>query len=475
MHISTKRPFMNLKEYKTFCVILGSIVLGHNFGIMGPTLVHLEYLFRTDTQSMAMAYTAGYVGGFIGAIVCGFLFDQYDCDYQFAVSFLLMGLSTSAATWMPSTGLYSLVMAMRQFLISYISTGMTPYIINMWHGSKYKNAIFQMSDTAWSIGSFAVPLVTLPFLAPLPGKKTYLLNKYVNPYIKPEDTVVDYSDEIVLNYDNHELSTTRATTTQLPIPHEIYTVRYPYMIIGASAIVVSFLFTLAKKPNRTTQIHTSEGTTLNDNFSKRMTTLSNLSYRYNLKLILKILIFTYACFIVWQGTVLGTFLSVFVIKGLGWPVKNGPLITSLFRGSQGIGRLCGIVTSLYLNPSQILAINMLIGVFAYCQMILAVCVIHSNRLVWFSTVMAGLSVSNSFPMAVLWGTQYLQAKASYSSLIGVALSVGTMTSASLAGYLFQNYSHTSVIYLLMFASIFNILLFCVMQVASKVHSDSLYS
>lgn len=431
--------------YRTLCIVLWSIVSGLNFGILGPTLVHLEYVLHTDTQGMAMAFTGDNFGTFIGAILGGIFFDRYGfSEYQFYHTFLWMGVFTSLAPWTPNVFLYCVMMSIRSFILGYGATGLSPYLLHLWKGHRFRNGIFQATDVTWSIGCFLIPLVTLPFLSDLPQKEK--------------------------KYENVE---NKSMSTNIPEDTSIYNVRYPYMIVGTFSMIIGLMFYVAYKLPSSKQF-------ISINSSKSQFNKPGAKEEYaiptgrtrKLKKWLIFLVSMYTAFIVWQGTLCGTFLSVFVIKGLGWPVHKGPLITSAFRGAQGVGRFIGVPIALFLTPTQMLVINMVIGITAYCTMFCAVMIFNSEVLMWVSTIMAGMAVSNSFPTAYLWGVEYIPATAAYSSLFGASLAFGAMTSGSLAGYLFDNYTHNCVIYLLFCASVTNIVIFIIMNTTAKHYTKS---
>ena len=51
--------------------------------------------------------------------------------------------------------------------------------------------------------------------------------------------------------------------------------------------------------------------------------------------------FFFFFFYVWCESILGGYIAAFVIEGLHWPVYKGPLLTSVFWGALGIGRVLG--------------------------------------------------------------------------------------------------------------------------------------
>lgn len=473
----------NLRYYRTACLFLGYIVIGQSYGIVGPTLVHMEHVLNTNTQGMAMSFSGDNIGAFIGALLCGLLFDQFSCELQFSYGFISIAILTSLAPWMPNVYLFCVTMTARSIVLGYINSAGKPYMLKLWLGQKYKDAMFQASQASWSLGAFTIPLLVIPFLCNLPsqhnktltsnsGGEHSVINKHHLHLGASRELMQIKSNVAEIIESNYPVEDEDLIT---PRGNEYLKVRYAYCIIGVFATLASVLFYRATK-----QVDISQnGGSIREQELARLTTAqstvtetqhSESDLRADrFETVLTALIFIYTSFTVWQGTILGTFLSAFVIKELDWSVEKGPLITSVFRGVQGLGRVMGIPLSMYLFPGKILLLSMILAFSAYSVMLSAVIVFQSESLVWLSTAMAGLALSNSYSTTVLWGAQYLRIKASYGSLFVAAASFGGMTSGFLAGHLFQHHRPHSVIYIILFAVMLNMVLFCVMNVTVKFY------
>lgn len=427
----------NINLYKTVCMFIAIIVSGFGYGIVGPTLLHLEYLLHTNTQNMAIVFSIDSVGSFIGSIISGFHFDKFSYEFQFFQYSVLAGILTCLSTFMGNIYTFGIIMFIRSVIGGYSGSGARPYLLRLWTGSKYKSSVFQASEVVWAIGAFISPLCVIPFLSEIP--------KFVDTKSESKPLLAnDKLDYEALTY-----------------------VRYPHIMVGMMTITTGTLFyhVYILKKSKSIEKTTFENT--DGNTLEHTGYYDNSSTSRKLQNFLFAQVFLYACFVIWQGHTLGTFLSVFVIKGLGWSVEKGPLITSLFRGTQAIVRFLGVFISMYLSPTQILTINMIFGITAYTTLYVAVNILHSESLIWISVVMSSFAVSNSFPTIVLWGSQYLPVKASYGSLFSAAGSVGGMTCISLVGYLFENVTKNAIIYVALFGVICNSILFVVMHITVR--------
>jgi len=50
--------------------------------LLGTTIVHMERLFDSDTATMSWTFTMFSLGYFVGAVACGFIFDQVNHELQ---------------------------------------------------------------------------------------------------------------------------------------------------------------------------------------------------------------------------------------------------------------------------------------------------------------------------------------------------------------------------------------------------------
>ena len=60
--------------------------------VLGPTLVQLQELFQTDTQTMAWTFTCFFIGYILGACLCGVIYDTVNSELLFMLSIMLAGI-----------------------------------------------------------------------------------------------------------------------------------------------------------------------------------------------------------------------------------------------------------------------------------------------------------------------------------------------------------------------------------------------
>ena len=77
---------------------------------VGTTLVHMERLFNSDTATMSWTFTVMAVGYFIGAVICGFIFDHINHELQLLIVNCIGAVTIAAAPFFTMLPLYIAVL-----------------------------------------------------------------------------------------------------------------------------------------------------------------------------------------------------------------------------------------------------------------------------------------------------------------------------------------------------------------------------
>lgn len=489
-----KLTSVNIRLYKTLCTFLLCLSMGITSGSIGPTLVHMEYILHTTTQGMALTITWECAGSLLGAIICAKVCEKYGhWETQFTIGMSVSGLLTASGPWLPNLYCYCLAVGLRGIILVYLATAAKTYIMKLWDGHSYKDSIFQGYITIWSVGAFVSPFIAIPFLCHLPEhhkKNIILMDKTASVNL----TVVNSNDVHSFKVQSHTSRNLHETLiksaeqkisdmvsiTASDTPKDLYKVKYLFALIGFISIVTAIMFHFARNVNISqlgrsfqTKVRNSECTDENDLPTLKKTKHeTDTTQNYILQKVLEILLFLYNCLVEWPSTILGIFLSPFVIKGLGWSTEQGPLIVSAFRGGQGAGRVIGIFLSMYVSPGKMLTNNMVVSAVSYVMMLLAVTFYHSDTMLWCGTVLAGLGIASSYSTLMIWGTQHLHISAAYCSIFSASSSVGSMISAAVSGFLFKLFSPIAIIYALIVCVLVKMLIFAMMKVIGDWYSNS---
>ena len=429
----------------TLCLYAVFMSHGLNISITGPTLVHVGYLYGTDVAGMSIVYTCNALGHLTGSFLCALVFDRFNHELQLFLGTLAMGLLLMVQPWLPHLYMFYAAACMMATAAGFIDSCGQSYVIRLWTGHRFKDPTMQGIHGIWSLGAFIGPFIVSPFLVDLP---------------------VEAGRGTTVSFENITYETSSPHNNDLPVTiHGIESVRFPYLIVGAFQCLVATTYTIIlccmksvrqqKKKNSgsTNKIVTNTGETLT--FKIPMLTMEFFFF------------FIYA----WCESIPGAYIAAFVITGLNWPVYKGPLMTSVFWGSLGLGRILGAPISIIFSLRTMIIFNIALTTIAFIVMLFSS--VAPEYVLWISVAAAGLGMSTTFASVILWTSNYITITGSIGSLFVVSSAFGRMSSAPLTGFLFQNKTHMWVVYLSLFAALINVVLFPLMSVFAKCHMISI--
>ena len=427
----------------TLCLYAAFLSLGCTISISGSTLVHVGYLYGTDVAGMSIDYTCSSLGYLAGSLLCALLFDRYNHELQLFLCTLTMGVFMMVQPWLPHLYMFYAASFMKAMAGGFIDSCGQSYAIKLWTGHRFKDPILQGAHSTWSLGAFIGPFIVGPFLVDLPPKIGIETNTTSNLTIIMHETSSPVSDDLKVNIDGIE------------------NVRYPYLIVGMIGCMVSttyaIIFCFIKSVNKQ-ETNNSGGTNESGPPSGETS---------GFKIPMLTLQFFFYFFYIWCESIPGGYIAAFVIEGLHWPVHKGPLLTSVFWGALGIGRILGAPMSVLFSPSTMIAFNIAVTTVAFLVMLFSS--MMPEYVLWISVAAAGMGMSTTFASTILWTSNYITITGSIGSLSLIASSCGVMSAASLTGFLFQNMSHMWVVYLSLLAAIIHTVLFSVMGIFAKCH------
>ena len=152
------------------------------------------------------------------------------------------------------------------------------------------------------------------------------------------------------------------------------------------------------------------------------------------------------------------FLMTYCIKQLGWEKTDGSIATSLYWAAFSFGRFCGIFLIKRFKPTQLLFVYLILLCGAFVAFYITT--ILSSPVIWFFIPFAGFSMSIVFPCIFTWTEEsILNVTGKISSMFLISASSGLMLNPILLGYLMDNFTPLSFVYLLFSESVLCLLLF----------------
>ena len=373
------------------------------------------------------------------------VYDHFNEELQFCVFTFLMGATTVICPWATSVQWFYAFKGIGAITMGYIDAMGQTYIITIWSGHRLKQAMHQTMMTIYSIGATFGPLLIAPFLVDL-----------------PDDDEDCHNDEKAANTsslvtDIFNIDDTNVTSLCSREVLGIENVRYAYALIGCIASAGSVLFLVAFRV-MDSPVRRKKAPTLakhKDNFLPA----ENKHFKIAMLTIL-FLLTSFHTFII-----VPSWISSFVIKGLGWDAKKGPLITSVYWFSNLAGRIVSIPLSIVLSP--VVMVTTYMTATTVTLVLTLFVAFYKPVLLWFAVSLVGFCLATTFGTTILWTSQHMQVTGSVSSVLVCGFSAGLMTAGAVAGYLFEAYSPFWVLYLSLIASFVQLLLFGIANVLTK--------
>jgi MFS family permease len=94
---------------------------GFCFPVLNQTLVHMEYFFNASTATLSIAVTLANVGGLLGSILCGFVFDVFNHELTFVIASFLQGVPTILAPNMGGIVPFTVAVCTQAIAIGFIA------------------------------------------------------------------------------------------------------------------------------------------------------------------------------------------------------------------------------------------------------------------------------------------------------------------------------------------------------------------
>ena len=279
-------------------------------------------------------------------------------------------------------------------------------------------------------------------------------------------------------HDDSTLLTERRELFVTSCSDHVVDVRSAYFIVGCFSVVAATICVIVYIVSGPTLKRKSYGdvTTTIENEAEKKNSENSAEYlskprRYLMLSIMSI----YCAFIIYFNFLPTHFVSPFVIQGLNWPVEYGPMMTSVFTGLAGAGRVLCIPLAYFMSPTVMISIMLVASTAAYALM----CFISvlPGFMLWFSIGLAGIGSCALQTFSILWLGQHVPITAATGSLLLMSGSVGGISGSALVGRLMP-VNHMFLAYICIIACVIDIVLFTLMQcIATRgktTRKDSVY-
>ena len=445
----------------TACIYLYMMCIGMCTSIFGPTLVHVSLLYDVTLADMSNVIMTNNIANLIGSFGAGVLFDRFNANLQESITVLLMGLTIAFAPFATSFYSYQFLMATECFCQGYLYSAIPGQIYELWDASRFKGSILQGCYSVWTLGLFLTPLLSIPFLSDLSEHCLDLA----------EGKTAERAKDVI----NRDMNKTSATSAQEEVSDwtmtstcsdDVIDVQNAYVTVGCFSIVVAiicFIVFLVNRPSLRKKTFSDVTISTNYEAVKKNAQSSSAVLPKPKRYVLLCLMSLFCAFVIYFSYLPTHFINTFAMQGLEWPVGHGAVMTSVFTGLGGAGRVLSVPLAYFASPG-LMIISMLAASTA--SFVLMCCITFlPDFMVWCSFGLAGLSSSALCTFNILWIGQHIPVTSATGSLFLISGSVGAITGSWILGRL-MIVNHMWLIYVCLIACLIDFLLFVAMKIVA---------
>ena len=420
IHVELPPPqFFFYKFVKQIVLFLLWIAMGIGLGITGPVLPDLKDMFDSDYEELGRAQAMTSIGFISGSFIGGIVHERWHkhTDMIMAISMLINGIATAALPWAPSLAAYVSIYTVSGIAISVVNAGGITMVLDLW-GEKSASAMFTL-HLGFGTGAFLGPLVAKPFISAKIGEVVFT-------NISGMNATGNWSNE------------THIEDIMRPA-----NLAFPFGITGALDLLFTIVFMLYYICGLPKGMPFREGTSsIKALFNPGQCTAGNSAYG----IIILILLFIFYIQAIGGEIVFGQFLYTFATESdVNFTSPQAVTLTSTFYLCHLSGRALGAVLSKFL-PINLIITNNIIGLIASTAL-LAIFGYDYPLALWIGTGVIGLLCSFMYPAGAIWANLYMDVNSMAVMVMNIGGSVGFIIYNSLCGYLIENVSMRSFLYL----------------------------
>ncbi|ESP04295.1 hypothetical protein LOTGIDRAFT_170885 [Lottia gigantea] len=432
----------------TMFILIGYIGMGFIQAQRGSAFLDIQLLTGSTLEKASYFFTAGAMGGVVGAVIFGGLYDKFNKNLILFI--VLLGLSVTVSV-IPYCTVYA-AMVVAWFCNTICLGGWdataSAEVVRIWN-LESQTYLF-LVNSGYSVGAIMGPLATEPFLVP----KVMITNTTVpaNSINKLSENTSDSTqfNETGLIYN----SSCGNYTQNLKLNIQLH---YAYAISAVIALVTSLplLYLFYKNYHRTA---VKNSTT---DYSK----VQELPIHHFAAAIC-IVMATYIC-ISGIEDAFASFLMTFVVKQLNWSKTTGAQLSAVFFGAYSLVRASCIFIADLVGP-RLFLLSSMTGV-VLCGVGITLCsVYHSSIGVWIFIGLSGAFIGIIFPIGISWiNKTVVSVTGRVSSFVVVGSAIGKLCNPIILGYFMEEFSPLSFCYIIIFEASFCILVCLISTVYSQ--------
>ncbi|KAK6165705.1 hypothetical protein SNE40_022583 [Patella caerulea] len=465
----TKTPFERWADVgyrtrlkQTIYLLIANIAMGFISAQKGAAFLDIQLITNTSFESASFFFTAYAVGGVVGALVFGGLYDKFNRNLLLYLT--VLGMSATVVIIPYCTAYEAMLVAWfcNAFFKGGFDASSNAEVVRMW--DLESQPYLFLINLGFSIGALFGPLVTEPFLVPkeLVGRvwnSTHVMcsnGTNVNESTPADLTGSfghDPSYKIGVNFTLNDAACSNSTET----PDLKIRLHYAYAISGALAFIASFplLYQTCRKGKFQPTKRTSPDPETDQELPIR---------HYIIAIIIIVLTFVFNNSI---EDAFSSFLMTFVVKQLNWSKTQGAQLSSMFFGMYVIVRALGIFFADLLSPTLLLFGSLAILLVSIAG--LTISSIYSGHIgVWICVAACGFIIGVLFPIGVAWiNKSIVSVSGKMSSIMLMGSATGRLCNPIALGYFMKEFSPLWFCYLSLFEAAISITIFVMSTIYSK--------
>lgn len=444
------------ERWVTYYLLLGwSAELGNGViqTITGPMQPYLAFNLETDTSTINLVWTLGFMGFLVGSLLTSHIFTKYLKTARLKLLTLffvlfLTGLSTAALPFSNNLPLLLLSRFIQFLCYGIFLTGdsvLLVYTLGPEKSRPFINTLHFFISIGFLLGTFLVQ----PFL-PETREKVCRSKELESQLISGNASLADIhgNSSVVLNelFEGNKSAELVAGNNSLAVNTEvienmlgIQSIAWPFIISAGWCMLVSAGFLmLATSSLEMPQFYDENTNTRHKDVGLRKLTRG----RKHTFLVFIILFFALS------GAIVRVFQSMSMTFALCGPLAlashRAALTDSFYSSGMCLGRLVSILLATRFLPSTLLCGSTVCCLAA--SLLLVVLAPHYAISLYCGVAIMGFFVSWQFGTGFSWTSQHMNITGRLSSIFFIGLGLGSLSSPPLAGLLFSM-EPMSVLYL----------------------------
>ncbi|XP_050032898.2 sodium-dependent glucose transporter 1A-like [Dermacentor andersoni] len=437
------RLWLNLG--RTCNVSLGNLGMGLITALAGVALLDLGEIYGTNISTISHLITTRSVGGLLGSLLGGKLYDTYNTQLT---SILMLLLTSVTVLMVPLSGVLLVAHVMVFFMglsLGAFGTGANVWIINMW--PEDSSPALHIFHFAFAVGSLVAPLIVKPFLSRGGADNSNFLREVAN---------LSYSFEPTYNETGSQSSAVKTLSDEGAVEGSgESTVYYAFAIVSAFylflVLSMALLYCVDNSDFRRRPARGLDGSEAKGSEKREDVRYSRISLA---------LLSVFECVYVALECTTSQMLTTFAVKSdLHFSKPDASRVVAVYFFFFAASRLVAAIVAMKVSSLVTLIFTHAVLVATSAAMTVWC---SSNALVlWVGSAITGFGQGPIKAAVVAWTAEYISISNKMMSVVVVTGSIGNLAPALLVGQ-FIDRSPDSFLYVSLGAVLLSVVIFLVM-------------